>query len=119
MNEDIRSQLIRQFPVDVIETKGEMGSTYYTCPCCGRSLARGMDKCNSCDQILNWEHVDQHEEERGLKKAIIEFEVPFDFKPGDCRKCPVSYIGKSGDDRVYECPINMRGVCRLKIVDGK
>lgn len=76
MNEDVRSQLIRQFPVDVVETKGEMGSTYYTCPCCGRSLARGMDKCNSCEQILNWEHVNQHEVERGTKKAVIEFEVP-------------------------------------------
>lgn len=117
MNDDVRMQLIRQFPVDVVETVGDMGTSYYSCPCCGRSLARGMQKCNNCDQVLSWKQVDQKDDERGVKKAIIEFDVPHDFQPGDCRKCPISYIGKSGDDRVYECPINLRGVCRLKIIE--
>ena len=53
--------------------------------------------------------------EQGLKKATLEFEVPRDFVAGDCRRCPISFIGQSGTDRVYECPLNMRGTCKLVI----
>lgn len=117
LNEDIRAQLIRQFPADVVVTRGDLSEVYYTCPLCGRSVAQGMEKCTACDQILNWSRVKEEEAEKGMKIARLEFEVPSDFTPGDCRRCPVSFIGKSGDSRVYECPLNARGTCRLKVYD--
>ena len=52
---------------------------------------------------------------KGSKKAKIEFDVPADFALEDCRKCPLSYIGRNGDENVYECPLQMRGSCRLEL----
>ena len=72
MQDDLRAELIKQFPSEVIETKGS-------------------------------------------KKAKIEFDVPADFTLEDCRKCPLSYIGRNGDENVYECPLQMRGSCRLEL----
>lgn len=115
VSDEVRSQLIKQFPVGVIEVQGEMAETYYSCPCCGRPVSRGMDKCKGCEQMLSWDHIKQEEAEQGLKKATLEFEVPRDFVAGDCRRCPISFIGQSGTDRVYECPLNMRGTCKLVI----
>ena len=40
VSDEVRSQLIKQFPVDVIEVQGEMAETYYSCPCCGRPVSR-------------------------------------------------------------------------------
>lgn len=114
-NDDIRAQLIRQFPAEVVETKGTMNEMYYSCPTCGRMVSMGMDKCAGCTQILSWKNINQKESANGLRKAILEFEVSADFTKGDCRKCPISYIGKNGSDSVYECPLKMRGSCKLKI----
>lgn len=115
MQEDLRAQLIRQFPSEVVEVADMDGKTYYACPTCKRAVAFGMDKCNGCNQKLSWENIRKQNQSRGIKRATVEFEVPNDFSKEDCRKCPLSYIGRSGDENVYECPLQMRGSCSLKI----
>lgn len=115
MQNDIREQLIRQFPAEVVETAGAMDEMYYSCPTCGRMVSLGTDKCTGCNQILSWKNINQKEAESGMRKAVLEFEVSSDFVPGNCRKCPISYIGKSGTDSVYECPLKSRGSCKIQI----
>ena len=111
---DLREQLIKQFSAEVIETKGDMDQVYYSCPGCGRPVSKGMDKC-VCGQVLSWKNIKSAENAKGMRMAILEFEVPVDFNKGDCRKCPISYIGKSDGESVYECPLKMRGDCKLQI----
>ena len=43
-SDDIKAQLIRQFPAEVVEQKGSMNQMYYSCPTCGRTVSMGMDK---------------------------------------------------------------------------
>lgn len=114
-NDDLRAQLIRQFPAEVIEVNDGRNDPYYACPTCGRAVASGTEKC-TCNQALSWKNIQREEAVNGeRKKAVIEFEVAPDFVEGDCRRCPLSYIGKSGAGNVYECPLNMRGNCRIKL----
>ena len=116
MQDDIRAQLIKQFPSEVIEAVDTAGREYYACPTCRRAVAQGQDKCNACKQVLSWSNIRKEIIETvGIKKGYIEFELPADFSLGDCRKCPLSYIGRSGDENVYECPMNWRGSCKMKI----
>ena len=105
MQDDLRAELIKQFPSEVIETKDMTGKEYYACPTCKRAVATGTEKCQGCGQKLSWDNI-RHE---------IEFDVPADFALEDCRKCPLSYIGRNGDENVYECPLQMRGSCRLEL----
>lgn len=114
MTEELREQLIRQFSAEVIETKGEMEQIYYSCPACSRPVAKGMERC-VCGQTLSWKNIKEAEAVSGFKTAKLEFEVPIEFTKGDCRKCPISYIGKSNGENVYECPLKMRGDCKLEI----
>ena len=114
-NDDVRLQLIRQFPAEVVEASSMREGTYYACPTCGRPVALGMDKCIGCNQVLSWKNINQSMSENGMRKAILEFEVSSDFTNGNCRKCPISYIGKSESGRVYECPLDMRGACKIKL----
>ena len=114
-NNDLRAELLRQFPVEVIEISGGPEDSYYACPTCRRAVALGTDKC-VCNQVLSWKNIQQAEESKGgMRKAVIEFEVASDFTNGDCRKCPISYIGKSGTENVYECPLKMRTDCQIKL----
>ena len=91
------------------------GKEYYACPTCKRAVATGTEKCQGCGQKLSWDNIRHENEAKGSKKAIIEFDVPADFVLEDCRKCPLSYIGRNGDENVYECPLQMRGSCRLEL----
>ena len=52
-NDDVRLQLIRQFPAEVVEASSMREGTYYACPTCGRPVALGMDKCIGCNQVLS------------------------------------------------------------------
>lgn len=114
-NHDLRAELIRQFPAEVVEISDGISDAYYACPTCSRTVSLGMEKC-VCNQVLSWKNIQQAEAAKGgMRKAILEFEVSSDFAKGDCRKCPISYIGKEGTDNVYECPLNMRGACSLKL----
>lgn len=115
-NHDLRAELIRQFPAEVVEVSDGRDGAYYSCPTCGRAVSLGMDKC-SCTQVLSWKNIQQKEAARGNgRKAVLEFEVAADFTNGNCRKCPISYIGKNGTENVYECPLKMRGACSLKLI---
>ncbi len=115
--EEVKVQLIRKFPVEVVETEGSMSAIYYSCPTCGRSVSKGMDKCAGCDQILSWKNIGRKETKNGIKKAIARFEVPMEFEAGDCRKCPISYLSKDGMVEIYECPLRMRGSCGLELAE--
>ncbi len=114
ITEELREQLIKQFSAEVVETRGDMDQIYFSCPGCGRPVSKGMDKCG-CGQALSWKNIKSVEAANGVKKALLEFEVPMDFVKGDCRKCPISYIGKNDGENVYECPLKMRGACKLEI----
>lgn len=115
-NDDIRLQLMRQFPVEVVEARDARNEMYYACPTCSRPVAMGMDKCTSCTQVLSWKNINQGISENGMRKAVLEFEVASDFSIGNCRKCPISYIGRNDSGSVYECPLKMSGSCKLKLL---
>ncbi len=115
MQDDIRSQLIKQFPSEVVESTDNTGATIYVCPTCRRAITVGQPKCGGCEQVLSWDGVRRENMKKGIVIGTVEFELPIDFTPGDCRKCPLSYIGKSAGENVYECPMNWRGGCKMKI----
>ncbi len=114
-NNDLRAELIRQFPAEVVEISDGKSESFYACPICSRPVSLGTEKC-VCNQVLSWKNIHLTESARGgMRKAVLEFEVASDFVAGNCRKCPISYIGKDGTDNIYECPLNMRGNCSLKM----
>lgn len=115
MQDNLRAELIKQFPSGVIELTEQSGKTYYACPTCRRAISMGTKKCNGCGQVLSWDNIRREEEAKGMKKATLTFDVPSDFVKGNCRKCPLSYIGKENNENVYECPLKMRANCKLEI----
>ena len=115
-SDDIKAQLIRQFPAEILEQKGSMNQMYYSCPTCGRMVSLGMDKCAGCSQILSWKNINQKSSPNGKRKAVLEFEVMEEFNVGDCRRCPISYINPHGSESTYECPLKMRGSCKIQII---
>lgn len=116
MQESLRAELIKQFPSEVVETTKQNGNTYYACPTCTRPVSRGDKQCPGCGQVLSWDNIRHIEEEQvGTRMATLSFEVPGDFSPGNCRKCPLSYITKSNNENIYECPLKMRTACKLDI----
>ena len=60
MQDDLRAELIKQFPSEVIETKDMTGKEYYACPTCKRAVATGTEKCQGCGQKLSWDNI-RHE----------------------------------------------------------
>ena len=52
MQDDIREQLIKQFPSDVVEILDQSGKPYYGCPTCKRAVTVGTDKCPGCGACL-------------------------------------------------------------------
>lgn len=116
MQDDLKAELIKQFAANVIFMTDGDASQYYACPTCKRKVAMSNSKCLTCGQMLNWDYVRQEEYKiSGIKKAKLTFEVPGNFVKSDCRKCPLSYITKSGDNNIYECPLGMRNNCELEI----
>ena len=116
LQDDLRAQLIKQFPAEVIELAEQNGTRYYACPTCKRPVAKVDKICPGCGQALGWNNIHTSETgPMGPRYAVIKFEVPGDFSKGDCRKCPLSYIAKTASDNVYECPLNNRTHCPLKI----
>lgn len=115
MQDDLRAQLIKQLPSEVVENVDTTGALYYACPACHRPVAMGQNKCGGCNQALSWDNVRKDAERNGQKRGYVEFDLPLDFTVGNCRKCPLSYIGRSGDDNVYECPLGWRGSCKIQV----
>ncbi len=116
MQEDLRAELIRQFPSEVVEITEPAGKKYYACPTCSRAISRNETKCSGCNQVLSWDNI-RHQEEKqsGTQTATLSFEVPGDFVKGNCRKCPLSFITKANAENIYECPLKMRGSCKLEL----
>lgn len=116
MQDNLRAELIKQFPAEVVEVTETNGKKYYACPTCKRAVTRGETKCAGCSQVLSWDNIRQEEQKTvGIKTATLSFEIPGDFVKGDCRKCPLSYIAKVNMENVYECPLKMRSNCKLNI----
>ena len=105
MQDDIREQLIKQFPSDVVEILDQK-----------RAVTVGTDKCPGCGQVLAWDHIRKENQKKGTMTAVLKFEVAGDFTKGDCRKCPLSYIAKEKNENVYECPLKMRANCKLELM---
>ena len=116
MADDLRAQLIKQLPSEVVENIDTAGQLYYACPSCHRPVALEQNKCAGCNQALSWENVRKDAERKGQKRGHVEFDLPLDFTNGNCRKCPLSYIARSGDDNIYECPLGWRNNCKVKVV---
>ena len=102
MQDNLREELIKQFPAEVVELVEPSGKKFYACPTCKRVVTLNESKCAGCSQ-------------KGVKTATLKFEVGGDFNKGDCRKCPLSYIAKENNENVYECPLKMRANCKLEI----
>ena len=116
LQDDLRAQLIKQFPAEVIELAEQNGNRYYACPTCKRPVAKSDNTCPGCQQALGWDKIKELETgPMGPRYAVLKFEVPGDFSTGDCRKCPLSYIAKSASENVYECPLNQRGRCPITV----
>ncbi len=116
LENDLRANLIKQFPADAVFVKDNGGREYYACPSCRRPVAMSKERCGSCSQALNWDNIREEDKRRsGVKKATLVFDVPGDFAKSDCRKCPLSYIAKVDGDNMYECPLGMRNNCPLEI----
>lgn len=115
MQNDIRAELIKQFPAEVEEIPDMTGTPVYVCPTCKRAVALKNEKCENCGQVLGWGTIRKKQAENGLRTATLKFEVEMDFTKGDCRKCPLSYIAKEHNESVYQCPLKMRGDCKLEI----
>lgn len=113
---DLRAELIRQFPAEAVEVADNTGKIYFACPTCKRAIALNQDKCSGCGQVISWHNIQKKVQASGTRMAKLTFEVPVDFTNGDCRKCPLSYITKSGDSNAYECPLKMRANCRLEFL---
>ncbi len=116
LQDDLRAQLIKQFAADVLIVTDKDGMESYVCPTCKRQVAKSNDKCPSCEQAIKWDNIRTIEAEKsGEKTATLSFKVPGDFSKSDCRKCPISYIGRRDGENVYECPLNKRNDCPLEI----
>lgn len=114
---DLRAELIKQFAAEVIELTEANGDTSFVCPTCRRPILPNKDVCPSCSQKLSWANIRKEVLSKvGSKTATVSFEVPGDFVKSDCRKCPLSFITRKGDDNVYECPLNMRSNCPVEIL---
>ena len=57
MQDDLRAELIKQFPSEVIETKDMTGKEYYACPTRKRAVATGTEKCQGCGQKLMFRQI--------------------------------------------------------------
>lgn len=116
LQDDLRAQLIKQFAAEVVELTEQTGRKYYACPTCKRPVAKSDAKCPGCQQALSWQNIRVVEQgPMGPRYATLRFEVPAEFVRGDCRKCPLSYIAKSSNENVYECPLNHRTHCPLEV----
>ncbi|MBP3544298.1 MAG: hypothetical protein J6J86_08735 [Lachnospiraceae bacterium] len=115
MQNDLRAELIKQFPAEVVEMQDMAGEAYYICPTCKRAVALKNEKCESCGQVLGWNSIRKSQAVNGLRTATLRFEVASDFTKGDCRKCPLSYIAKDNNESIYQCPLKMRSNCKLEI----
>lgn len=117
MQNDIKAELLKQFPSEVIEVEDTAGSINCVCPSCKRPVASFQaDKCTMCGQKLTWNNILRKRFGGGGTKAKIEFDIPPDFTKGDCRKCPLSYITRREGETSYDCPLNMRNSCKLEII---
>lgn len=116
MDNDIKSELLKQFPVEAIEIQDQTGNIIYACPKCRRAVALSADKCNMCNQKLSWNNILMKSNAANGTVARVEFDVPKDFTRGDCRKCPLSYIAKKDGAAIYACPLNMKTNCKLEII---
>ena len=116
MQNDLKAELLKQFPAEVVESEDTNGAITCVCPTCKRAVTSSMDKCSICGQKLAWNNIMKKKMGKGGTKARLIFDIPADFTKGDCRKCPLSYIVKRDGESSYDCPLNMRNSCKLEIV---
>ncbi|MCR5154000.1 MAG: hypothetical protein K6B75_04040 [Lachnospiraceae bacterium] len=114
MQDDIRIELIKQFPAEVIRIEDRLGSDFFVCPTCKHPVTSDMKKCAGCGQVLSWANVSSNDLLPRTKKALVHFDVPADFIKGDCRNCPIAKVKKNTIENRYECPIGTSNDCKLE-----
>ena len=75
MQDNLREELIKQFPAEVVELVEPSGKKFYACPTCKRVVTLNESKCAGCSQVLSWDHIRQEEMVKGVKTATLKFEV--------------------------------------------
>ena len=96
-----REDLLKQFPLAVVDSPEG-----FLCPSCGRVVQHGQEKCFICNQTLSWENLQTAKNDDGERlRGTISFALSPDFVKGNCRKCPISYIAKDGEENRYTCPL--------------
>lgn len=116
MHDDLKAELLKQFPAEAIEIQDLTGNIVYACPKCKRPVSLSTGKCPMCGQTLAWNNILKKNQAGNGTRGRIEFDIPADFTQGDCRKCPLSYISKHEQESAYDCPLNMKSNCKLEIV---
>ena len=116
-----KAEILKQIPVNVTVKEVE-GENKYFCPTCDREAIFGQPMCNFCKQKLSFDKIKKAEvAEAGYETiATLSFSVANDFTPGDCRKCPISFIAKDPSGNIYACPLNPeKKGCPLKLTKKK
>ena len=90
MQDDLRAELIKQFPSEVIETKDMTGKEYYACPTCKRAVATGTEKCQGCGQKLSWDNIRHENEEVKKQKSSLMFRQILHWRTVENAHCPTS-----------------------------
>ena len=75
MQDDLRAELIKQFPAEAVEMTESTGKKYYACPTCKRAITLGETRCSGCSQALSWDHIRHEEAAKGTKTATLSFGV--------------------------------------------
>ena len=71
MQDNLREELIKQFPAEVVELVEPSGKKFYACPTCKRVVTLNESKCAGCSQVLSWDHIRQEEMVKGVKTATV------------------------------------------------
>lgn len=116
MQDNLKAELLKQFPAEAVEIQDSTGKIIYACPKCRRAVSLSTEKCGLCGQTLSWNNIFSKSQAANGSMARVEFPIPKDFTRGDCRKCPLSFISKKDDDSIYECPLSMKTNCTLEII---
>lgn len=113
MDNNIRLELIKQFPAEAIKIEDRIGSNFYACPTCKRPVTPDMLKCTSCGQLLKWSDKEMADVKKTIK-ASVSFDVPIDFVKGNCRKCPIAKVRRNSFENNYECPLGVSSNCPVE-----
>lgn len=72
MQDNLREELIKQFPAEVVELVEPSGKKFYACPTCKRVVTLNESKCAGCSQVLSWDHIRQEGDGEGCEDGNLK-----------------------------------------------